>query len=103
MNMEEKAFRWYHFFLAPFMGLIYALFLPAAGLAIVIGVIGLRVGGTISDVISRAAAFGWRPSEAYLAGMASERKRKSKASKEKVSEVSKREDSKISKREQKDE
>ncbi|MHB8880154.1 MAG: hypothetical protein ACYC69_01440 [Thermodesulfovibrionales bacterium] len=52
----------------PFLGLIYAAFLPFIGLAIVLKVALTKVFGRTADGMSRVSTFNWSPSEAYLAG-----------------------------------
>ena len=54
--------------IAPILGLVYAIFLPFVGLAMLAYVVANRVVAVSSDFVWKAAAFGWRPSEAYLAG-----------------------------------
>ncbi len=54
--------------LAPFLGLLYALFLPFIGIAMLIGVVARKLFGGFVEGLWRAASFGWRPSEAYLLG-----------------------------------
>jgi hypothetical protein len=58
----------------PFMGLVYAIFLPLIGIGMLIWVIGEKLAGGVLENIGKAAVFSWNPSEAYLAG----RKRKAK-------------------------
>lgn len=66
-------------FIAPILGLVYALFLPFIGLAMLFGLVGKKVvlgiapkagelGKDLADNVSRVATFGWRPSEAYFNG-----------------------------------
>ena len=61
--------------LAPVLGLLYAIFLPFIGLAMVTMLIARKLLGGTLDVVWRAAAFGWRPAEAYLAGHKAPRKK----------------------------
>ena len=65
--MEQKA-ELKHLFLAPIMGLAFAIFLPAIAIIMTIGIIGMKIGSIVYGGVERAAVFGWRPSEAYLAG-----------------------------------
>jgi hypothetical protein len=52
----------------PFLGLLYAAFLPFIGLAIVLKLVITRLFARSADETSRVATFNWRPSETYLAG-----------------------------------
>lgn len=56
----------------PLLGLVYAGFLPFIGIAVMIRMIGkMMVTKALGKVVqegAKAAHFGWRPSEAYLAG-----------------------------------
>ncbi len=54
--------------LGPVMGLIYAAFLPFIGIAMLVKVILQKVATAVTAPTQRAASFGWRPSESYLAG-----------------------------------
>lgn len=54
--------------LAPLMGLLYALFLPFIGIAMLVKVVFKKVATMVTAPAERAASFGWRPSESYLAG-----------------------------------
>ncbi|MBI4823727.1 MAG: hypothetical protein HY805_05800 [Nitrospirae bacterium] len=52
---------------APIIGLLYAVFLPFIGIAMLIVVAGRRLFGG-SAALRKGATFSWKPSEAYLAG-----------------------------------
>lgn len=52
----------------PFLGLIYAAFLPFIGLAILAKLVFTKLFGRPLEGLSRVATFNWSPSEAYLAG-----------------------------------
>lgn len=52
----------------PFLGLLYAAFLPFIGLVIVMKLVIAKIFGRSANEISRVATFNWRPTEAYLAG-----------------------------------
>ncbi len=52
----------------PVLGLAYAIFLPLIGILMVLGVAGEAVFGAAYRGMREIAGFGWRPSEAYLAG-----------------------------------
>ena len=54
--------------LGPVLGLIYAVFLPFIGIAMLVKVILQKVATAVTAPTQRAASFGWRPSESYLAG-----------------------------------
>ena len=60
--------------LAPVLGLLYAAFLPFIGIAMVVKLVGQKVGGGLKETVQGSASFGFRPSESYLAG----RKKKDK-------------------------
>ena len=62
--------------LGPILGLAYALFLPFIGLALVAQVIIGKVLTSLGTHLAREAGFRWRPSEAYLTGKPSARKRR---------------------------
>ena len=53
---------------APVLGLIYAVFLPFIGLAMLASVLLKKLFGGLAQSAYRGAAFSWQPSEAYLAG-----------------------------------
>lgn len=52
----------------PFLGLLYAAFLPFIGIAIIMRVMFAKLFGASTEGLSRVATFNWSPSEAYLAG-----------------------------------
>ena len=54
--------------LGPVLGLVYAAFLPFIGIAMLVKVILQKVATAVTAPTQRAASFGWRPSESYLAG-----------------------------------
>jgi len=54
--------------LGPVLGLVYAAFLPFIGIAMLVKVILRKVATAVTAPTQRAASFGWRPSESYLAG-----------------------------------
>lgn len=56
---------------APFLGLLYVLALPflfVYSLAVEVGGLAAEGMATAMDAVGASAVFGWRPSEAYLAG-----------------------------------
>ncbi len=52
----------------PIMGLAYVVFLPIMGIATVTAMILQKVFGGMLNVGKNIVSFGWRPTEAYLAG-----------------------------------
>ena len=52
----------------PFLGLLYAAFLPFIGIAMLVKLVSARALGGAVDTAARGASFGWRPVEAYLTG-----------------------------------
>ncbi len=52
----------------PVLGLVYAVFLPFIGIAVLLKVIMTKLFGRTMEGLSKLAIFNWRPSEAYLAG-----------------------------------
>lgn len=54
--------------LAPVLGLIYAVFLPFIGIAMLVKVVLQKVASIVTAPTQRAASFNWRPSESYLTG-----------------------------------
>ena len=52
----------------PIMGLAYVVFLPVMGIATVAAMIVQKVFGGMLNVGKNIVSFGWRPTEAYLAG-----------------------------------
>jgi hypothetical protein len=54
--------------LGPILGLLYAAFLPFIGIAMLVKVVFQKVASAVTAPTKRAASFGWRPSESYLAG-----------------------------------
>ena len=65
----------------PVLGLMYAAFLPFIGIAMVVKLVGQKVGGGVREMVQGSASFGWRPSESYLTGKKKDAK-KDEASKE---------------------
>ena len=54
--------------LGPVVGLIYVIFLPFISLAAIIVMVGGKTLGKLWNIARNLTYFGWRPSEAYLAG-----------------------------------
>src|SRR3989304_1560842 len=59
----------------PVIGLFYVVLLPFIGLGMILVLVTSQLSGVLYEVFGRAAAFGWRPVEAYLLS----RKNKKKA------------------------
>jgi hypothetical protein len=53
---------------APVLGLVYAAFLPFIGIAMLVKLLGRKIGGGVLETIQGSASFGWRPGESYLSG-----------------------------------
>lgn len=53
---------------APALGLLYAAFLPFIGIAMLVKLLGQKIGGGALETIQGSSSFGWRPSESYLSG-----------------------------------
>lgn len=60
----------------PLLGLAYVIFLPFIAIATIITLVGRKAVAGIMGVLRNVVLFGWRPSEAYLAG----KKKKKKSS-----------------------
>lgn len=69
-------------FLAPIIGLAYAVFLPFIGIAMMAKLVGQKVFGGVLKTAGRSASFGWRPKEAYLGGKKNEKKEEGKSKSE---------------------
>lgn len=54
--------------LGPIIGLAYVIFLPFISIAALIVMIGGKALGAMWSLLKSLVYFGWRPSEAYLAG-----------------------------------
>ncbi len=54
--------------LGPIIGLLYAAFLPFIGIAMLVKVASQKAASMMFGSAKSGAAFGWRPSESYLAG-----------------------------------
>ena len=66
----------------PVLGLMYALFLPFIGIAMLVKLVGQKAGGGVMEMVHGSASFGWRPSESYLAGKKTKEAKKDEASKD---------------------
>lgn len=64
--------------LGPVLGLLYAVFLPFIGIAMLIKVVvqKVAVAGGLASPAKAGVSFGWRPSESYLAGKKKEKTEK---------------------------
>lgn len=58
---------------APIMGLLYVIALPFIAIGTILALIGKKVAAGAADVVGSLVSFGWRPSEAHLAGKKKER------------------------------
>lgn len=65
--MEQKA-TLKDLFIAPIKGLAFALFLPAIGLVMGIGLLATKCIRMVTNSFPRVAVFNWRPSESFLLG-----------------------------------
>ena len=61
--------------LGPVVGLGYVIFLPFIALATIIFMTGRKTLGKGWDIARNLTYFGWRPSEAYLAGKKEDKKK----------------------------
>lgn len=55
-------------FVAPIVGLLYVIVFPFIATGTVLAVAGKKVLGVVADIAGSLVSFGWRPSEAHLAG-----------------------------------
>jgi hypothetical protein len=65
---------------APFIGLVFAVFLPFIGIAMTLKLIGQKLMQGVASAAAGSVSFGWRPIEAYLSGR--KRKKEARAKKE---------------------
>ncbi|MGD2063288.1 MAG: hypothetical protein PVF51_06865 [Nitrospirota bacterium] len=63
------------FLLAPVIGLVFFLTLPAITILVAVAVVIARIAREVVQSVSRLAYFEWRPNEAYLAGKSRKDKR----------------------------
>jgi len=54
--------------LGPALGLLYAMFLPFIGIAMLVKLVAEKAAGGAMEALQGSASFGWRPSESYLSG-----------------------------------
>ena len=54
--------------LGPIIGLVYVISMPFIAIATIVILIGKKVLSGILSLMRSLVSFGWRPSEAYLAG-----------------------------------
>jgi ABC-type uncharacterized transport system permease subunit len=66
---------------APFIGLVYAIFLPLIGMAMLIWIIGEKTTSGVRLRAWKTASFSWHPSEAYFAGKKRKVRQETKAEK----------------------
>lgn len=57
----------------PIIGLIYVIFLPFIGIAVVATVAGRKIVEGMANLIGKSLSFGWRPKNAYLSGKKKEK------------------------------
>lgn len=62
----------------PLVGLAYVIFFPFIAIATIITLVGRKAAAGILGVLRNVVSFGWRPSEAYLAGKKKKKKKKEK-------------------------
>lgn len=60
--------------LGPILGLAYVIALPFIVIATIVTLVGGKIGGAVLSVVRNVVSFGWRPSEAYLAGKKKKKK-----------------------------
>jgi hypothetical protein len=72
------------FFLMIALGGAYVLLLPVLIICSTVYMLGVRVFGSLFLQMRRSMDFGWRPSEAYLAGKGKEKKEGKKEEEKKV-------------------
>jgi hypothetical protein len=68
--------------LGPVLGMVYAIFLPFIGLAMLPILVGRKVLPVVAYTLRSVVSFGWRPAEAYLAGKKLKEKETEKAKEE---------------------
>jgi hypothetical protein len=59
----------------PVIGLVYVIFLPFIGIAVVATVAGRKLVEGMANLIGKSLSFGWRPKNAYLSGKKKEKSR----------------------------
>jgi len=57
----------------PVLGLAYVIALPFIAIGTLVAVVGRKAGGWLIALVSNLVSFGWRPSEAHLAGKKKEK------------------------------
>ncbi len=60
----------------PVIGLVYVIFLPFIGIAVVAAVAVRKLAEQAARLIGKTFSFGWRPKNAYLSGKKKEKKEK---------------------------
>ena len=65
----------------PVLGLMYAAFLPFIGIAMLVKLVGQKVGDGVMELVHGSASFAWVPSESYLTGKKRKGAKKEEASK----------------------
>jgi len=66
--------------LGPILGLLYVVFLPFMAIVMMVAVVGKKILSGMFHLVKNFVSFGWRPTEAYLAGKKKENKKGSSES-----------------------
>lgn len=61
--------------LGPILGLVYVITLPFIAIATMATLVGRKLFGAILGMVGSFVSFGWRPSEAHLAGKKKNKKK----------------------------
>lgn len=62
--------------LGPIIGVLYVVFFPFIGLAVVLMAAGRRVAESVVNLVVKSFSFHWRPGDAYLTGKNKEKSKK---------------------------
>lgn len=65
--------------MGPILGLIYVIALPFIAIGTMVILLGRKVIGGMFNLLGSLVSFGWRPTEAHLAGKKKDKKREHKA------------------------
>jgi hypothetical protein len=65
--------------MGPILGLIYVITLPFIAIGTMIVLLGKKLIGGMFNLLGSLVSFGWRPTEAHLAGKKKDKKREHKA------------------------
>ncbi len=66
--LEPKEVKLYHLMLAPMMGLVFAVFLPAIGIVMTLKLIGEKSYEYMKELSLKSYNMSWNPIESYLTG-----------------------------------